>query len=252
MANTRTMITVVLPTLDAGRTLPDCLTALIPAAVDGTVREVIVVDGGSHDDTRVIADAAGARVVETSAGRGRQIAAGVALASQSWVLVLHADTVLEVGWHDEVAAFIERQEAGTRSPAAAAFRFALDDDGFAPRLLETVVGWRSHLLKLPYGDQGLLVPRALLAEVGGFRPLPIMEDVDIVRRLGRRRLRILRSRAITNAARFREEGYLSRVARNQICMAMYTLGVPPERIARYYRGRSVPTRASEPVTVKLP
>ncbi len=252
MANTGTMITVVIPALDAGRTLPDCLTALIPAAVDGTVREVIVVDGGSSDDTRAIAEAAGARLVETQPGRGRQIAAGVALAGQPWILVLHADTALEAGWQQEAAAFIERQENGLRSPTAAAFRFALDDDGVSPRILETLVGLRSHLFKLPFGDQGLLIPTSLLAEIGGYRLLPLMEDVDIVRRLGARRIRILRSRALTDASRFREEGYISRVARNQMCMAMYVLGVSPERIARFYRRRGGTAPVPQPASVKSP
>ena len=91
----------------------------------------------------------------------------------------------------------------------------------------------------PYGDQGLLISRKLFDEIGGYRPMAIMEDLDIVRRLGWSRLAVLRSRAITSAARYRKDGYFKRIARNQLCLAMYMLGVPVTRIARFYEGVSV-------------
>jgi hypothetical protein len=129
---------------------------------------------------------------------------------------------------------MERVDSGERPAAAAAFRFALDDMGARPRLLEHLVALRCALLRLPYGDQGLLIPKRLYDEVGGFRQLPLMEDVDLVRRLGRRRLAILRSRAVTSAERFRREGYLRRSSRNLLCLALYTLRVPTHVISRIY------------------
>lgn len=230
------MISVVIPTLNAEATLPRCLASLVTGAVDGIVREVIVADGGSSDATARIVDQAGARWLSSERGRGQQVASGLALARSDWFLVLHADTVLESGWELEAAQFIERVECGRRAESAAVFRYALDDAGTAPRLLETLVNARSRLVSLPYGDQGLLISRRLYEEIGGFKSIPIMEDVDIVRRIGRRRLTVLRSRAITSAARYRRDGYLKRIARNQWCMAMYFAGVPVERIARFYSG----------------
>ncbi len=228
------MITVVVPTLNAESGLAASLSALVTATVEGLVREVIVVDGGSTDRTLVIADQAGTRIVTSERGRGRQLAAGAAAARFPWPLFLHADTVLDPGWEREVAALIERVEIGERPETAAAFRFALDDLGVLPRLLETGVGLRSSLLRLPYGDQGLLVPRRLYDQIGGFRELPLMEDVDLVRRLGRRRTMILRTRAVTSAVRFRREGYIPRIARNLTCLALFYLRVPPHLIARLY------------------
>ncbi len=231
-----TMISVVIPTLNAETGLAACLTSLVPAVVEGVVREVIVVDGGSSDRTLKIADQAGVDVVIASPGRGGQLRTGAERARFPWLLFLHADTVLEAGWEREVAAFIERVDAGAREPAAAAFGFALDDTGIAPRCLEALVAMRCTLLRLPYGDQGLLIPRTLYSQIGGYRSLPLMEDVDIVGRLARRQIILLRPRAVTSALRYQRDGYARRVIRNQICLAMYFLRVPVSSIARIYGG----------------
>lgn len=230
------MITVVIPTLNAETGLSATLTALVPAVVEGLVREVVVVDGGSSDRTLLIADQAGVEVVKSSAGRGQQLAAGALRARFPWLLFLHADTVLEPGWEREAAAFVERVDSGARDPAAAAFSFALDDMGFAPRCVEFFVGLRCALLRLPYGDQGLLISRQLYGEIGGYKPMPLMEDVDMVRRLKRRQIILLRPRAVTSAQRYRRDGYVRRVLRNQLCLLLYLLRVPVERIARLYGG----------------
>ncbi|MEE8246899.1 MAG: glycosyl transferase family 2, partial [Alphaproteobacteria bacterium] len=87
---------------------------------------------------------------------------------------------------------------------------------------------------LPYGDQGLLIHRDLYSRVGGFRPLPLMEDVDIVRRIGARRLVVLEAAALTSAARYRRAGYLRRSLRNLACLGLYFLGVPPRLLVRLY------------------
>jgi hypothetical protein len=123
---------------------------------------------------------------------------------------------------------------GRRAPAAAAFRFALDDDGTLPRMLESLVALRCFLFALPYGDQGLLISRRLYGELGGFRPIPLMEDVDLVRRLKRRQLVMLQSRAVTSGIRYRSEGYLARSLRNLSFMLLYFLRVPTRVLARLY------------------
>lgn len=228
------MITVVIPTLNAEGGLAATLTALVPAVVEGVVREVIVVDGGSSDHTLKIAEQAGVEVVAMGAGRGGQLAAGAARAKFPWLLFLHADTILEPGWEREASVFIDRVDAGKREPAAAAFGFALDDTGIAPRVVEAFVGLRSTLFRLPYGDQGLLISKQLYAEIGGHQPLPLMEDVDIVRRLRRRRMILLRPRAVTSALRYKRDGYTHRIIRNQLCLLMYFLRIRPDSIARVY------------------
>lgn len=228
------MISVVIPTFNAGPGLVHTLSALVPAVVHGVVQEAIIADGGSTDDTRAVADAAGTHLVVAARGRGTQLDAGAAIAKGEWLLFLHADTVLEPGWAEEAEAFIERVESGRRLQAAAYFRFALDDDGFMPRLVEALVGIRCMLFALPYGDQGLLISRAHYRRLGGFRSIPLMEDVDLVRRLKRRELVALKSRAVTSAERYQREGYLLRGVRNLGLMLLYYLRVPPRVLARLY------------------
>jgi rSAM/selenodomain-associated transferase 2 len=227
------MLSVIIPTLNAEAALGRAMAALVPAAVDGVVREVIVVDGNSTDQTAAIAESAGATVVASSSGRGQQLAAGADRARFPWLLFLHADTVLEPGWEREAVRFMEGVEQRAQ-PLAAAFRFALDDHGVRPRILERLVAWRCALFRIPYGDQGLLLPRPLYDEIGGYRALPLMEDVDIVWRLGRGRMRLLHARAVTSAERYRREGYLRRSTRNLLCLALYSLRVPTRVIGRLY------------------
>jgi rSAM/selenodomain-associated transferase 2 len=216
-------LTVVIPTLNAARTLATTLAAL------GPVREVIVSDGGSADATRQIAIDAGARVIDAPIGRGPQIAAGIGAAEQPWLLILHADTCLQPGWQTDAAAHIAENPA-----KAGYFRFAVRSADPRARRLERMVAWRCRALALPYGDQGLLIHRDLLRAVGGMRDLPLMEDVDLVRRLGRRRLVALNAVALTSAKKWHRDGWYRRSARNLGCLLLWFAGLPPRWIVRLY------------------
>jgi len=221
-------ISVVIPALDAAAHLAPALAAV---AVPGLVREMIVVDGGSSDATVEIARAAGARVIVTERGRGQQLAAGARMAGGEWLLFLHADTVLAPGWAAEAGRFIAGSANRSR---AATFRFALDEPRRRGRILEAGVALRNLLCALPYGDQGLLIGRDFYDLLGGFAPLPLYEDVEIVRRIGRRRLSLLATPAVTSAARYRRGGYLLRPLRNLCLLTMYFAGVAPGRLTRFY------------------
>jgi rSAM/selenodomain-associated transferase 2 len=229
------MISVVIPTLNAGPHLGRTLAALVPAAVDGVVREVIIADGGSSDATAEIAEEAGATFITAERGRGQQLHAGAKAARSRWLLFLHADTVLQPPWEDEAVRFMRAVELGELPPSAGVFRFALDDSGVWARFLEAGVHLRCLILRLPYGDQGLLIPRTLYDELGGFQPMALMEDVDMARRLGRRRITRLGARALTSPRRYRSGGGWSlRIMRNLACLTLYYLRVPPRYIVKLY------------------
>ncbi len=228
------MISVVIPTLNAQSELARTLTVLVPAAIEGLVREVVVVDGGSSDATCKIVEEAGARLVRCEAGRGQQLAAGARQAKGRWLLFLHADTALQPGWEEEAFNHIREIENVEKPDRAAAFRFALDDPGLMAAFLRGAVALRCRLFKMPYGDQGLLISRRLYEDVGGFQPIALMEDVDLVRRLGRRRLTFFDSLAITSARRYRTQGYARRMIRNLACLSLYYLRVPPKVLVRLY------------------
>jgi rSAM/selenodomain-associated transferase 2 len=222
------LISVVIPALNAAGTLPHTLAALRGAAI---IKEVIVVDGGSSDKTVLVGRAAGAQVIAAMRGRGTQLAAGAAAACGEWLLFLHADCRLEPGWEAAVHSFLSAPEAMGR---AGYFDLALDDAAPAARRLERIVAWRCRVLALPYGDQGLLIARQLYEASGGFAPLALMEDVDLVRRLGRRRLARIGGRCIASALRYQREGYWRRPLRNLYCLCLYYAGITPDRILRFY------------------
>jgi rSAM/selenodomain-associated transferase 2 len=229
-ADDRLRLGIVVPALDTAERIGATLTALRDTG-PRIATDLLVVDGGSHDATMATAQLAGARVIAAPRGRGSQLAAGAAAVTGDWLLFVHADTVLQAGWADAVAAFAADPANAER---AGYFRFALDDDSAAARRLERRVAWRCRRFGLPYGDQGLLVARRRYDAVDGFKPLPLMEDVDLVRRLGWDRMAALPVAAVTSAARFRRSGYTRRSLRNLACLALYVAGVPPRAIVRLY------------------
>lgn len=224
-------ISVIIPCLNAEKRLARTLDALASAERSGFTPEIIVADGGSTDATRTIAEGAGARVLDSAPGRGIQLAAGAKAAKGEWFLFLHGDTALERGWAASVMVFASNDRNRDRG---AVFTFALDDDSPAARRLEGMVRWRNRWLGLPYGDQGLLIHRRFYRRLGGFKEIPLMEDVDFIRRIGMGRLALLDTKAITSAERYVRSGYLWRGLRNLFCLTLFFLRVPPRLIARIY------------------
>jgi len=218
------LLSVIIPTLNAEAHLGRCLDALKDAD------ELVVVDGGSSDYTIEVAERRDAKLLCAARGRGHQLAAGAEAAAGDWLLFLHADTLLSDGWRA-----IVDQHIPAFPHTAACFRFRLDAEAWQARLIEPGVAARTRLLALPYGDQGLLISRRLYAQVGGYRRLPLFEDVDLVRRLGRRRLRVLNADAMTSAERWQRDGWFRRSAANLRLLALYGFGKSSEELARRYR-----------------
>lgn len=223
-------LSVIIPALNAAADLPLALESLLPGLEAGLIREVIVADGGSTDATRAIAGSAGATVIDSAAGRGKQMRAGAGAARGEWFLFLHADTALSRDWPERAASHM-----GTRSGHAGAFKLKFRSDAPQARWLEARANRRARWLGLPYGDQGLLISRTLYDEVGGFPDVPLMEDVMIVRAVGKRRLVILDAEARTSAAKYERDGWRKRAWSNAWLLTRFLLGAAPEALAKAYR-----------------
>jgi rSAM/selenodomain-associated transferase 2 len=220
-------LSIIIPARNEAAQLP----ATLQHARDGKPWQIIVVDGQSDDATARVATDHGAQVLHAPPGRGLQMNRGAAAATGEVLLFLHADTHLP----PDYAAMID--EALTRPDAVAgAFTLRIDAPHRSFRLIERLVTWRSRWLKMPYGDQGLFLPRETFEAVGGFPDVPIMEDVALMRRLRTRgRVAIINASVTTAARRWLACGVLRTTWANVTSALAYRLGFSPQRIWRYRR-----------------
>ena len=223
-------LSIIIPVINAENHLRDTIQALEEIA-ETLSTEIIVVDGGSDDNSIAKAQALGAKVISSGRGRGLQLSAGAKEAQGRWLLFLHADTTLEPFWSTTVVSFVKNKG---NTMKGAHFTFALDDASNSARRVEVLANWRARRFGLPYGDQGLLMSRPLYHSLVGFLDIPIMEDVDMVRRIGKRNLIELPATATTSSARYRRDGYWKRPIRNLSLLTLYFMGVSPKRLARFY------------------
>jgi len=221
-------LSVIIPTLNAAPALGATAEALLSGATEGLIRELVISDGGSTDETALVARDLGALWITGEKGRGGQIARGIAAASAEWLMILHADTHLSDGWTEPA-----RAHMNAHPDRAGYFRLRFRATGPAPRLVETGANLRSRLIGLPYGDQGLLIHRDLLTRIGGYPEIPLMEDVALARAL-KGYLRELPATARTSARRYEQDGWSRRVTRNLGTLLRYRLGTPPEALLDRY------------------
>jgi len=225
-----TSVSIVLPVYKDTEALARTLQALT-TGTDADSPELIVVSTAEDATSLAPLRAAygGVQWLETGQGRARQMNAGAARASGRWLIFLHADTSLPVGWRAAVDA--ADRDSGI---SIGCFRFALDSPSTVARVLEVGVRIRVGLFGLPYGDQALFVRRRDFMSAGGYANLPIMEDVDLVRRFRRRgRLFSAPLAAVTSARKWERDGWLAGTTRHVALILLYFAGVPPERLAQY-------------------
>ncbi len=226
-------ISIIIPAKDAEAELPGCLSALFAGVEAGLVREVIVSAAPSNNTKmREIADLAGAVWVEGSEGRGTQMKRGAEAARGEWLLFVHADTWLSAGWTETVA-----QHLAEKVDKAGAFQLAFRSQSRRARIVEVLTNWRARTFGLPYGDQGLLISRHLYDEVGGFEAVPLMEDVMMIRKIGKARITVLGARAETSGEKQARDGWFLRSLRNLWLLFRFSRGATPEQLARAYYGK---------------
>ena len=220
----RAPISVIIPTLNAAGSLPGCAASLMEGLDRGLIRELIVSDGGSSDETLAVADKLGAEILKGAPSRGGQLRRACAAAKGEWLLILHADTQLAPGWSVLARTHLSTGQAGWG-------RLRFDKGG---SFVAAWANFRSRMFGLPYGDQALLVPRALYEQCGGYLDQPLMEDVALARAL-KGRITCAGFTAITSAEKYRKAGWIRRGARNLLTLARYFMGADPARLAVFYR-----------------
>lgn len=224
------MLSVVIPTLNASESLPRLLSQL-----QGPDLQIIVSDGLSEDSSQIIAIQHGTNLAIGSASRGAQLRRGSQMAKADWILFIHADSRLTEDWREHVGAHIN-----THPDKAGFFGLKYDSPGFSARWVELMAAWRSMTIAfpkgwaLPYGDQGLLISRTLYDEIGGYPDWPLFEDVKIVEKLGRTRIRHLGCKIITCDSNYKRDGFIKRGWRNFKLLRRYKKGEAVENLLKDY------------------
>lgn len=227
-------LSVLVPTYNERDTLPFLLRDLAGLRAS---YEVVVADGGGSDGTARLAAEQGAVVVDGERGRGTQLAAAAKAARAPVLCVLHADIRLPAATLAAIDAY-----AAAPLASALAFSLAIDGAGVALRLIAAGANARSRLFHMPYGDQGLLMTRRMYDEAGGYRPVPIMEDVLIVRALARSAgIAISAECVVVSARRWKRDGPWRRSLRNTALLTAFLAGASPGRLARWYDAHRPPT-----------
>lgn len=197
----------------------------------GKCAEVILVDGGSSDDTVALARSMGAKVITATPPRAHQLNEGAKAADGKVLLFLHADARLPEKYDEHIIACLEKPGI-----ACGAFKLRIDSPRKALRLVERLANFRSGFLKMPYGDQAIFIYSELFHQMGGFPDMPIMEDFEFIRRLQKNgKIITLPQTVFTSSRRWDNFGVIKTTLTNQLVIIGYLLGVSPKRIARWYR-----------------
>jgi rSAM/selenodomain-associated transferase 2/rSAM/selenodomain-associated transferase 1 len=220
-------ISIIIPALNEAATIDRTLSNL--EGVDNL--EVIVVDGGSIDETAALAGSCEAKVIQSNPGKAIQMNTGAAAAAGEILVFLHADTLLPEGFRHQIVSALNQQGA-----AAGAFRLSIDSPAAGIRFIEFMANLRSRFLRLPYGDQALFMKKSLFDEIDGFPEMQIMEDFSLIRRLKRKgKIVIVPNAVATSARRWLHLGVFKTWLINQLIIIAYYLGLPAERLTRLYR-----------------
>ncbi|MBI3608326.1 MAG: TIGR04283 family arsenosugar biosynthesis glycosyltransferase [Nitrospirae bacterium] len=219
-------ISVIIPVLDEELRIGEAIRSVSVLQP----HEILVVDGGSRDATVPVASRHGCRVVTASRGRALQMNAGAALATGDILLFLHADTRLPTTAARDITAALA--DAGT---VGGRFDVRLDGPDPVYRLIETFMNVRSRFTRIATGDQAIFVRRRVFETMGGYAPIPLMEDVEFSRRLKRRgRIACLPARVITSTRRWERDGPWRTIVRMWWLRALFAAGVAPRHLARGY------------------
>ncbi len=220
------MLSIIIPTLnEAGH-----LTSTLARIPESPGMEVIIADGSSHDTTLEVAASSGARTISSPRGRARQMNVGAREAKGKFLLFLHADTLLPDGFADYISSILSR-----RGVSAGAFQLKFHPPLPGLRFIERLANWRARALQWPYGDQGIFLRADRFRALGGFAEIPLMEDVDLIRRLRHQGgIAIAPVSIVTSSRRWKNHGVWRTSLKNQLILTGYLAGISTDRLARWY------------------
>ena len=220
-------ITVVIPTYNAEKTIYKTLDN-----VSKIFQKIIIVDANSKDLTKNICDKFAIQFFTSKKNRGLQLNIGAEKCDSDWIFFLHADSILDSDAINEINIFVSNAKNNYK---AAALKLKFNQDNKYSFLLSKIIFFRSKYLKLPYGDQGLIISKDFYTKIGGFKPLPIMEDVEIVKNIGFKNIKLLDSYITTDSIRYKDQGWLFRPLINLYCLSLYFLGFNINLINKIYQ-----------------
>ncbi|MBU0484560.1 MAG: TIGR04283 family arsenosugar biosynthesis glycosyltransferase [Proteobacteria bacterium] len=220
-------ISIIIPAINEEANIA----AAIKAAAQGPVAEIIVVDGGSTDQTITNAKRAGAMVLSAPPGRANQMNTGARAATGDILLFLHADTILPLGFGPQVRDALNNHEI-----MAGAFRLKIEDTATGIRCIEMMANFRAKYLQMPYGDQAIFIRTEIFQRAGGFPEQPFLEDFALIRKLRRQgKIALLEMAVRTSARRWQDLGVVRTTLINQLVIIGYFLGVSPDSLRKLYR-----------------
>jgi len=223
-------LSIIVPVVDEDRIINDLIEHLYGLPF-GNDSEIIVVDGNQSQNTLKAIFRGDVKKIAAFKGRGAQMNAGAAVANGEILLFLHADTLLPPPALDQILLALKQPKV-----VGGAFDLGINSNRWGFRLIETVASLRSRITRIPYGDQAIFIKKEAFEQLGGFGEIPLMEDVDLMRRVKEtgQKIAIIPLKVLTSPRRWEREGLLFSTLRNWILISLYSLGVSPQRLAKFY------------------
>lgn len=225
-------ISVIVPVFREAKTI-DAFLETVQTAFPAPGHEIIVVDGSPEGDTLAAGDFLQVQVIRSGRGRARQMNRGATMAKGEILLFLHFDTRLPGDAPELMATLL----SGDPDLVGGAFSLGIDDDRFPLKVIEFFANLRSRMTRVPYGDQSIFFRKNYFDRVGGFSEIPIMEDLELMTRIRKKggRIHILKQKSVTSSRRWKKEGIAVCTLRNWLIRLLYHLGVPADRLAKFYK-----------------
>ncbi|MFA5903948.1 MAG: TIGR04283 family arsenosugar biosynthesis glycosyltransferase [Desulfobacula sp.] len=224
-------ISVIIPVLNEASRINDAVKNLYSQGYPGTM-EIIVVDGRKDGSTIKCIQNPGVMKICSAPGRGIQMNRGAEIASGEILVFLHADTLLP-----ENAFHLIQEVMKDKNVNSGAFDLSIDGKAFTYRIIEKAASLRSRITGIPYGDQAIFIRKPFFFRIGKYREIPIMEDVDLMRRIKKAKGRVcfIEKPVKTSSRRWEKEGILQCILRNWLLMALYLCGITPGKLAKFYK-----------------